>query len=58
MNYVKKYLPHAGATVTAALVFLLPALDAYVSAHPKTTVGVLLSAVIAAYHATAPKDQQ
>lgn len=56
MNFLKKYWPTISAVAGGALTFLMPALVAYVSAHPKTAVGVLLGAVIAAYHATAPKD--
>ena len=58
MNQFKKYLPTILAASGAVIPFLMPSLLAYVSAHPHTTVGVLLAAFIAAYHSTAPKDQQ
>lgn len=57
MKQFTKYLPTILATAGAAIPFLMPSLLAYVSAHPHTTVGVLLAAFIAAYHSTAPKDQ-
>lgn len=57
MQFLKKYWPTIAAALGAAMPFLLPSLLAYVSAHPHTAVGVLLAAVIAAYHASAPKDQ-
>lgn len=58
MNYLKKYWPTISAVAGGAITFLLPSLMAYVAAHPKSTVGVLLGCVIAAYHASAPKDKQ
>jgi hypothetical protein len=57
MDFLKKYWPTIVAAVGAAVPFLMPSLLAYVSAHPHTAVGVLLAAFIAAYHSTAPKDQ-
>lgn len=57
MNFLKKYWPTITAALGAALPFLMPSILAYVQAHPHTAVGVLLAAVIAAYHASAPKDQ-
>lgn len=57
MNFLKKYWPTIAATLGGVIPFLIPSILAYVSAHPHTTVGVLLAAFVAAYHATAPKDQ-
>jgi hypothetical protein len=57
MSFFKKYWPTITAAVGTLIPFLLPSLLAYVQAHPHTTVGVLLAAFIAAYHSTAPKDQ-
>lgn len=57
MQFLKKYWPSITAALGGALPFLMPSLLTYVQAHPHTAVGVLLAAVIAAYHATAPKDQ-
>lgn len=57
MEYLKKYWPTISAVAGGAITFLLPSLMAYVSSHPKSTVGVLLGCVIAAYHASAPKDK-
>ena len=56
MNALKKYWPTISAVAGGALTFLLPSITAYVSAHPKTAAGVLLSCVVMAYHSTAPKD--
>lgn len=58
MNFLKKYWPTIAAALGAAIPFLMPSLLAYVQVHPHTAIGVLLAAVIAAYHSTAPKDQQ
>lgn len=57
MNFLKKYWPTIAAALGAAVPFLMPSLLSYVQLHPHTAVGVLLAAVIAAYHATAPKDK-
>lgn len=57
MKQFVKYLPTLGATGLAVLHFLLPSLQAFVSANPKTVVGVLLAAVIAAYHSPSPTQQ-
>jgi hypothetical protein len=57
MQFLKKYWPTITAVLGAAVPFIMPSLLVYVQAHPHTTVGVLLAAVIAAYHTTAPKDQ-
>lgn len=58
MNFFKKYWPTITAALGVAIPFLMPSLLAYVSAHPHTATGVLLGAFVAAYHSTAPKDQQ
>ena len=57
MNFLKKEWPTIAAAGGAAIPFLMPSLLNYVALHPHTTVGVLLGCVIAAYRATAPKDQ-
>lgn len=58
MQFLKKYWPTISAAAGGLLTFLLPALTQYASAHPKTALGVLFAAVIAAYHSSAPKDQR
>ena len=58
MNFFKKYWPTIAAGLGTAIPFLMPSLLTYVSAHPHTAVGVLLAAFVAAYHSTAPKNQQ
>lgn len=55
---LKKYWPTITAAAAAAVPLLMPSILAYVSAYPHTTLAVLLGFVIAAYHATAPKNQQ
>ena len=57
MQFLKKYWPTIAATLGGVIPFLMPSILAYVQTHPHTAVGVLLAAVVAAYHATAPKDQ-
>ena len=56
MNFLKKYWPTISAVAGGAITFLLPSITAYIAAHPKSSAGVLLACVIAAYHSTAPKD--
>ena len=57
MKQFAKYLPSLGVAGLAALHFLLPSLQAFAAANPKSVVGVLLAAVIAAYHAPSPNQQ-
>lgn len=57
MQFFKKYWPTITAVLGSAVPFLMPSLLAYISAHPHTTLGVLLAAFVAAYHSTAPKDK-
>jgi hypothetical protein len=57
MKQFAKYLPSLGVAGLAVLHFLTPSLQAYAAANPKTVVGVLLAAVIAAYHAPSPNQQ-
>lgn len=60
MKYFQALLTHwssyAGA-LGIVLTFLLPSLNVYVAAHPHSTAAILIAAIIAAYHLTAPKDQ-
>lgn len=56
MKFLKAHWPTIMAALGGVLPFLMPSLLAYVQAHPHTTVGVLLGAVILAYNSTAPKD--
>lgn len=57
MQFLKKYWPTITAALGGVIPFLMPSILEYVKLHPHTTVGVLLAAAVAAYHATAPKDQ-
>ena len=57
MQFLKKYWPTIMSVAGGVVTFAMPSLVAYVSTHPKTAVGVLLSAVIAAYHSSSPADQ-
>ena len=43
----KKFWAEASAFGLAVYYFLVPSLQAYVLAHPKTTIGALLGALIA-----------
>lgn len=54
MKQFAKYLPSLGAAGLVVFNFMYPSLAAYSAAHPKTVVGVLLGAIIAAYHAPSP----
>lgn len=56
MNQLKAYWPTIMSLAGGLVAFLMPSIQTYVSANPKTAVGVLLGCVIAAYHSTAPKD--
>jgi hypothetical protein len=56
MNLLKKYWPTISAALGGVITFALPSVTAYIAAHPKSAVGVLLSCIVAAYHSTAPKD--
>ena len=56
-KFLATYWPTIMAVAGGAVSFLLPSLAAYAAAHPHTTIGVLCGCVIAAYHSTAPKDQ-
>lgn len=58
MQFLKKYWPTISAGAGGIVAFLMPSITAYVSAHPKTSVGVLLACVITAYHSTAPQNKQ
>lgn len=57
MKWLKAHWPMVGSTIAAILPFLIPSLQAYIAANPKSTVAVLFSAVIAAYYANSPKQQ-
>lgn len=61
MSYFKSMFSHwstyAGA-LGVLITFLTPSLNAYVAGHPKSVAGVLVAAVIAAYHAQAPNQPQ
>lgn len=57
MKFLKAHWPTIISVAGTALTYVLPGLSAMVVAHPKSTVSVLLGALIAAYNATAPKDK-
>lgn len=50
MNWLKAHWPTVVSAVGFAIPFLLPSLNAYVAAHPHSAVGVLLSALVAAWY--------
>lgn len=56
MKQFAKYLPTLGVFAAGILHFLLPSLQAYETAHEKTLVGVLIAALIAAYHLPSPNQ--
>jgi len=57
MKQFAKYLPTLGAVGLGIVHFLLPSLQAYETAHEKTLVGVLIAALIAAYHLPSPNSR-
>jgi uncharacterized membrane protein len=57
MQFLKKYWPTITSVAGGLIAFLYPSIQFYVSQHPKTAIGVLLSCVIAAYHAQAPSTK-
>lgn len=56
-NFLKKYWPTIMTVAGGVVSFLMPSVQAYVTANPKTAIGVLLSCIIVAYHSRAPKDK-
>lgn len=56
INWMKIHWPHVAAAGLAVLGFLVPAINAWIAAHPGTSLGSFLGLVIAAYNMTAPKD--
>lgn len=56
-NWLKKYWPTISSVAGLAITFLMPSFDHYAASHEKTALGILLTAVIAAYHSTAPQHQ-
>lgn len=57
MKFLKAHWPTILSLAGTALTYALPGLQALVAAHPKSTISVLLGALIAAYNSTAPKDK-
>ena len=57
MKFLKAHWPTILSVAGTVLTYLLPGLQALVIAHPKSTISVLLGALIAAYNTTAPKDK-
>lgn len=57
-TFLKKYWPTIASVAGVLVSFLMPSVDAYAASHEKTALGVLFTAIIAAYHSTAPKHQQ
>jgi hypothetical protein len=56
--HLKKFWATYGTLLGGAFYYLMPGLQAIAAAHPKTAIGVLLGAVIAAFHAEAPKSKK
>ena len=56
MNWLKAHWPAITALMGGALTVIIPGLQAIAAANPKTTVGVLCSAIIAAYYAESPRQ--
>lgn len=56
INWIKVHWPHVAAAGLAVLGFLVPAITAWIAAHPGSSLGTFLGLVVAAYNMTAPKD--
>lgn len=54
MNWLKAHWPAISGVVAVVLPFELPSINAYIAAHPHTTLGVLLAAVVAMYYKQSP----
>ena len=55
--FLRKYWITHAALVSAVIYYAVPVMQAYVNAHPKTSAGLALAAIITAFHSSAPKDQ-
>ena len=58
MNFLKAHWPAITAVLGSFLTMILPGLTAIAAANPKTTVGVLCGAVVAAYYAENPQQKK
>jgi hypothetical protein len=56
MSFLKKHWGNIAGVIVPILVFVEPSLHAYVQANPKTTLGIIIAALLAAFNSTAPKD--
>lgn len=54
MNFLKAHWPTITAALGVLIPFEIPSINAYVSAHPHSTIGVLLSAVVTTYYMKSP----
>lgn len=54
MKFLKAHWPAITAAIGGLLPIILPGLAAIAQANPKTTVGVLCGAIVAAYYANSP----
>ena len=57
MKFLKQYWPTIMAVAGGGINFLMPSITVFITQHPKSAISVLLGCVVAAYHSTAPKDQ-
>jgi len=57
MNYLKAHWGTISAVGGGVIAFLLPSLQYYAAAHPKTSIGVIVGCLITAYNLSAPKDK-
>ena len=57
MKYLKAHWGTISAVLGGALTFCLPGLQAVAAAHPKSTISVIIGALVSAYNLSAPKDK-
>lgn len=58
LKFLKAHWPSIVAVLGGTLPLLIPGFAAIAAANPKSTIGILCAAILAAYNATAPKDQK
>lgn len=58
MKFLKAHWPTILAVLGGLLPQIIPGLAAIAVANPKSTIGVLCAAIVAAYNVTAPKDKK
>lgn len=58
MKFFKTHWPTVVAVLGGTLPLIIPGLSGIAAANPKSTLGILCAAIVAAYNVTAPKDKK